>query len=122
MQRPESEPTPHARVTAAVEAKVKACQEHARDLLRAARVLLSSERLPHLAYHLATLGLEELGKASLFVADSVVSRKHNSDNTELRHGDDHVRKLFWALWGPSVQRDAISQGQVTSLMEFATTI
>ena len=38
------------------------CLRHADDLLRAAKRVFSEEELPHIAYHLATLALEEIGR------------------------------------------------------------
>lgn len=76
-----------------------ACLSHAEELLVAARCLLESH--PHLSYHFATLALEEIGK----IVQTVIS----ISSTELEVGktppnlesDNHIQKLFWALWSPS---------------------
>jgi AbiV family abortive infection protein len=42
-----------------------ACVVHARDLVEAAKLVHKSGR-PNIAYHLATLALEEMGRRELF--------------------------------------------------------
>jgi len=44
---------------------IDTCQSHASDLLNAARRILEDENLPNIAYHLAALALEEIGKCAL---------------------------------------------------------
>jgi AbiV family abortive infection protein len=43
---------------------MRACVDHARDLLDAAKILHAADK-PHIAYHLATLALEEMGRREL---------------------------------------------------------
>lgn len=79
-------------------AAVEASQAHAEDLLAAARELL--ERFPHLAYHLAVLALEELGRGVLLVIRDGVTEE--AERRALSEGmEDHEAKLFWALWSPT---------------------
>lgn len=51
-------------------AAIAECLANAGDLLRGAHALVDRE-LPRLAYHLAVLALEEIGKASIFGMQSV---------------------------------------------------
>lgn len=80
---------------------------HADDLLAAAKCLLSE--FPHLAYHLAALALEEVGRATLFV---MIDATGGDAAGLVRALDDHVGKLFWAIWGPSFGRELITGEQI----------
>jgi AbiV family abortive infection protein len=73
-----------------------ACRAHAQDLFDSAR-LLRERSLPHIAYHLATLALEELGKAQLIGMQSFA--KEDGQSWYAKQFDDHIKKLFWAIWG-----------------------
>jgi AbiV family abortive infection protein len=75
---------------------MEACRSHAQDLFDAAK-LLREKSFPNLAYHLATLALEELGKAQLIGMKSFA--KDDADSWYGKQFDDHIKKLFWALWG-----------------------
>jgi AbiV family abortive infection protein len=75
---------------------MEACRSHAQDLFDGAK-LLREKSLPNLAYHLATLALEELGKAQLIGMKSFA--KDDADSWYGKQFDDHIKKLFWALWG-----------------------
>jgi AbiV family abortive infection protein len=75
---------------------MEACRSHAQDLFDGA-TLLRDKSLPHLAYHLATLALEELGKAQLIGMKSFA--KDDAGSWYGKQFDDHIKKLFWAIWG-----------------------
>jgi AbiV family abortive infection protein len=75
---------------------MEACRSHAQDLFEGAK-LLRENSFPHLAYHMATLALEELGKAQLIGMKSFA--KDDADSWYGKQFDDHVKKLFWAIWG-----------------------
>jgi AbiV family abortive infection protein len=75
---------------------IEACRNHAQDLYNGA-ILLREKDLPNLAYHLATLALEELGKAQLIGMHSFA--KEDADSWYTKQISDHIKKLFWALWG-----------------------
>jgi AbiV family abortive infection protein len=75
---------------------IEACRSHAQDLYDGA-ILLRGKTLPNVAYHLATLALEELGKAQLIGMHSFA--KDDADSWYTKQINDHVKKLFWALWG-----------------------
>lgn len=77
---------------------IAACHKNAETLIAAAK----STRQPgslHISYHLAALALEEVGKASMILLDSL---REDFDSLEerslLEWIEDHERKLFWALW------------------------
>jgi len=75
---------------------MEACSSHARDLFDGAK-LLREKSLPNLAYHLATLSLEELGKTQLIGMKSFA--KDDADSWYGKQFEDHIKKLFWAIWG-----------------------
>lgn len=73
---------------------------NAEECLAAASALLQGGSPPRFAYHLALLGLEEIGKARIlrmkFVGDLVGRDTPTSIDRRL---DDHVHKLFWGIFG-----------------------
>jgi hypothetical protein len=54
--------------------------------------------------------LEEIGRSTLLVMRELAVRRGDGRRLE-REREDHVRKLFWALWGPSFGREVISGAQ-----------
>jgi AbiV family abortive infection protein len=100
--------------------RIDACVANARDLLRAAKLLLEEEKLPNVSFHNSVLALEEIAKANLFaiahVARSSGGEGVNSINKRL---DDHTFKLFWALWGPTFARGDVSKEKTEQLREMA---
>ena len=101
-EKPGSPELDEATQTAAGQALV-----HAEDLLAGARRLAE---FPHLAYHFGVLALEEVGRSTLIVLRRL-SQRGDSRRLE-RESEDHVRKLFWALWGPSFGRELITGEQI----------
>jgi AbiV family abortive infection protein len=99
---------------------IEACRSHAQDLFQAAQ-RLKNDGLPHVAYHLATLALEELGKAQLVGMRSHSTRDEDSSWHE-KQIEDHVKKIFWALWGPSLATQRPKNSEIDSLRHLATTI
>jgi AbiV family abortive infection protein len=98
---------------------IEACRNHARDLYGAA-VLLREQGLANIAYHLATLALEELGKAQLIGMRSM-SKRDDADAWYDKQLEDHVKKLFWALWG-RVFGKRPDRKEIDSLRGLAATI
>jgi len=105
-----------------VQALIAACRSHAADLLRAASTLLDKECLPNIAYHLAALALEETGKAELLVMRCIARARRHPDAWLTRHAEDHLKKLFWALWGPSFGREVITKQQIETFQGLAKEI
>lgn len=101
---------------------LEACASHAEDLLRAAELLLSQARLPNVAYHLATVALEEIGKAEIVGMEYSARATGKEIPWSQKHMEDHVRKLFWALWGPSFAREVITRDQVAASQGLARRI
>ena len=82
----------------------KACLSHAEDLIRAATRILSDEKLPNISYHLAVLALEEIGKSFLIVMAHAYFTNQSEDSSwnPQKFYSDHIKKLFWAIWAPSI--------------------
>lgn len=104
-----------------IQDKIDACVSNADDLLRSAKRVLEGERLPNIAYHLATLALEEIGKAELIGMSHLAREQADPLEWAERH-EDHVRKLFWALWGPSFGKEIITREQIESFQRLARII
>jgi AbiV family abortive infection protein len=87
-----------------------ACIQNAEELLNAAKQM-AKPGTAHIAYHLVTLALEEVGKSSMIFMSSLRDSPDQND----RKGpvdwiDDHERKLFWAIWSPRFDKEAPWQG------------
>jgi len=106
---------------------IQACLSNAESLLNSAKEISKPGR-NHIAYHLAALALEEIGKASILVVRSVRPTRDEQDNTDEESGgifgwlEDHERKLFWALWAPSFGMGNITIEQFRELERLAKEI
>jgi AbiV family abortive infection protein len=76
-----------------------ACHAHATDLINAAARLLEDPATPNLAYHLALLALEEIGRARLIGGRAALGSARDSAWVD-KWLSNHSRKLLWALWTP----------------------
>ncbi len=102
---------------------MRACVEHARDLLASARAVQREGR-PNIAYHLGALALEELGRRQLLVIKDMESHRVVPKAWPEKHTQDHVKKLFWCFFGghfsaeqPSVDDFHAIQGLATRVHE-----
>jgi AbiV family abortive infection protein len=78
------------------------CFDHARDLIASAERLLPEDGgYPNIAYHLAILALEEVGKAGMLAARAVAKDALDTAWMDKRL-DNHVWKLMWGVWSPSL--------------------
>jgi len=76
------------------------CFDHSADLIEAAeRSIEGNNGFPNIAYHLAILALEEIGKAGLLASREITRGKRSNTWLEKRM-DDHAFKLLWAIWSP----------------------
>ena len=98
----------------------RGCIANADELLRGARGLLERDGLPRLAYHIAVLALEEIGKARMIAMQSAAERCGRETSLSIKANlDNHVRKLFWAIWGPSMGHELITREQIDENMGLA---
>lgn len=79
-------------------AAMRACIDHARDLLVSARAVQAAGH-PNIAYHLATLALEEIGRRHLIAVQSLAAKAPSPPAWPEKHTQDHVKKLFWSFFG-----------------------
>ena len=98
---------------------IQACFANARDLLRAAKRVLDDEKLPNIAFHLTLLALEEVGKAALLGARGIAQSVDDETVFIDNRLDDHVFKLFWALWTPIFARGNVSKEEFEGLRGMA---
>jgi AbiV family abortive infection protein len=79
-------------------AAMQACIDHARALLNSAKAVQDAGH-PNIAYHLATLTLEELGRRELLAVQTVAATKDVPLAWKQKHTQDHIKKLFWCFFG-----------------------
>jgi len=60
----------------------------------------------HIRFHLALLALEEVGKSVLATISHSDDRLDRSTSSQASAIDDHVKKIFWAIWGPGMMRES----------------
>lgn len=85
------------------------CLQNAKDNLKAAKALSNLE-VNHLVVHLSLLAVEEIGK--IFMSFILLNQKEDWDDQALKVPlDDHVKKIFYAIWGPSLGREITDKDQ-----------
>jgi AbiV family abortive infection protein len=99
-------------------ASLKACVDHARDLIRAARAVQAASS-PNIAYHLAALALEELGRRELIAVQSIAEKRDVPPAWPLKHAQSHTQKLFWAFFGGSFTNEKITKESLEEMRTFA---
>jgi AbiV family abortive infection protein len=99
---------------------LSACAVHARHLLESAESV-QAKGFPNIAYHLATLALEELGRRELIQVHSM-SAEHKGEGQRTRVKDDHVKKLFWCFYRLSTFEQITSQAEFFRTREDANIV
>jgi AbiV family abortive infection protein len=108
---------PRTPISLAEAVKIRtACHAHASDLIEAAVKLLEHPAKPNLAYHLALLALEEIGKAGLIVGQAAIGSRRDSSRFE-KSLSSHSRKLQWAIWSPLTKIDPKQFSQARELAQ-----
>lgn len=96
------------------------CLRNAADSIKAAEELLT-KKVNHIVYHLSLLALEEVGK--IFMYWIQINQTQNWDEHNLKITmDDHVKKIFYAIWGPSIGTSLISKSQIEEHQFMASTL
>ncbi|RUX25277.1 MULTISPECIES: AbiV family abortive infection protein [unclassified Mesorhizobium] len=98
-----------------------ACLVNARALVESTKAVRASGH-QNIAYHLATLALEEIGKRELFGVQAVADRRETSPAWPNKHTQDHVKKLFWAFFGAEFFADELTKEAFDNLQGLASTI
>jgi AbiV family abortive infection protein len=91
-------------------AALDACVTHARDLLESAKAVQTSGR-SNIAYHLATLALEELGKRELYAIQDTTKVTGDPRPWQSKATLDHEKKLFWCFYSYAQVSDIADQQQ-----------
>jgi AbiV family abortive infection protein len=95
------------------------CLDHAGNLIAAAeRVLADDNAYPNIAYHLAILAMEEIGKAGMLASRAVTGAALDGERLQKRL-DDHVYTLMWAVWSPSMSGGKIDPKDFEDARQFA---
>jgi AbiV family abortive infection protein len=102
-------------------AACEACVLHARDLVESAKLVQASGR-PNIAYHLATLALEEMGRRALFQIQEAAKSVGEVPPWQMNATQDHVQKLFWCFYSMGRVQDIIDQKQFFERREAAADI
>lgn len=102
----------------------EACLSNAEHLLGAAKDTRKPGR-NHIAYHLAAIALEELGKATMITVSSLplpTAADDDDDRRPIDSIDDHRKKLFWAFWAPSFGSQRLSPDRFHEYQSLANDI
>jgi AbiV family abortive infection protein len=86
------------------------CHQNAEDALKAAELLLR-KGVNHIVFHLSVLALEEIGKIFIFWHNLNAAETWEKDKFTIPL-DDHIKKLFWAIWGPSFGKEKITRQSI----------
>lgn len=102
-------------------AAMKVCLDHARALLECARAVQGIDH-PNVAYHLAALALEEIGRRELIGVQMVISHRPDRSTWATNHTHDHVKKLFWCFFGTVFAHRRLTGGVLEEIRGAATLI
>jgi len=89
------------------------CLKNAEDLVNSAKNLLGTN-VDHICYHLAALALEEIGKAELMQSKFHLDKYRDTEEQYRPDTEDHVKKLFWAIWGMAWLTGKVSKEEIES--------
>jgi AbiV family abortive infection protein len=102
-------------------AACEACVRHARDLVEAAKLVQSSRRA-NIAFHLATLALEEMGRRELFQIQNAAATVGEVPSWQINATQDHVQKLFWCFYRLAHLQEIVDQKEFFERKEAAADI
>jgi AbiV family abortive infection protein len=102
-------------------AAMAACVDHARALLESAKAVHASGH-PNVAYHLATLTLEELGRRALIGVQFIAQNEAVPPEWPKKHEQDHIKKLFWAFFGVEFSAQVLTAKSLQEMTELAERI
>ena len=99
---------------------MKACVKHARDLLDSARAVFDIKHA-NIAFHLAVLALEELGRREL-IGLQWVAEDSGQERPWQKHALAHTKKLFWCFFGVEFLSGRIQKARFEALRQLAETL
>jgi AbiV family abortive infection protein len=95
---------------------MNACVKHARDLLDSARAVMTTGH-PNIAFHLALLSLEELGRRRLIGLQGVAAHHPVPPARMQKLTLEHNKKLFWCFFGPIPFAEKITKERLDGLTD-----
>jgi len=95
-----------------------ACLEHAQSLLSSAGAVLGAGH-PNIAYHLAALALEELGRRHLLGIRKLSSTQPVPPAWPEKHAHNHVQKLFWCFFGGRLTEQQLTASGLSEMRDLA---
>ncbi|WP_299528835.1 AbiV family abortive infection protein [Ulvibacterium sp.] len=96
------------------------CLTNAEDAIRTAEEL-ENKGVNHIAFQLLVFSLEEIGK--VFVGWYQFNAKETWGKEAYNIPmDDHIKKLFWAIWGPSFTNEKFTSQQMEEIKEMASNL
>lgn len=95
-----------------------ACLSHAEDLVRSARAVLGVGHA-NIAYHLAALALEELGKRHLLAIRHLSSAALVPPAWPAKHAVSHIQKLFWCFFDGTFTAGPLTAERLSSMRSLA---
>lgn len=99
----------------------KLCLDNAEMLLSVAERELS-KNVDHICFHLALLSLEEIGKSVLVTIGYTVSTADKEKGGLTEALDDHIKKIFWALWSELLSKNKITKEEIDQIKHLATNL
>lgn len=98
--------------------QLRICTDHAQDLIDASSAVYSGGK-SNIAYHLAALALEEVGRHELLILEHGANRQPVPPSWPVKHRQDHVQKLFWAFFGAAFGRQVLTREQLEEMRDLA---
>lgn len=96
----------------------EACLANAEALVNSAKTL-EGENTAHVRFHLAALAIEEVGQAVIILLNASSATLERIDDQRRIPTDDHVKKLFWAIFSPLIEHGRFTKEYIESHRELA---
>ena len=100
---------------------MKACVIHSRALTESARAVQESSH-PNVAFHLAALALEELGRRELIAIQRASAKQAIPPTWAWKHTSSHIKKLFWCFFSASFFGEELTNDRIVSMDKLARQI
>lgn len=94
------------------------CLANAKALVNSAKTL-EGENTAHVRFHLAALAIEEVGQAVIILLNASSATLERVDDQRRIPTDDHVKKLFWAIFSPLIEQGRLTKEYIESHRELA---
>jgi len=94
------------------------CLRNAEDFIKTAESLLNKD-VNHIVFQLSVFGLEEIGKIFLGWYQMSAEESWDKEHYDIPL-DDHIKKLFWAIWGPSFANEKFTKEQMDEIQGMAS--